>query len=196
MKHAFCQNRKRYDQKEFCLWTHETEQFMPICADRCNYQYLVEAHNFWRSLLRFRDMSGHKLLKTGKRLKQGCYDFAERIDSQWNRHVKRFYLDNAADFLSMKKTLFRKWVGFITSTTYRPESNRIAERTNRQLLKNIRAILKAAGIGNIYRGEVVLHAAYLVNKTTEPTLKMKTAHESLFGYASEKWRPQTFGCRA
>ncbi len=46
-----------------------------------------------------------------------------------------------------------------------PQSNRLAERMNRTLLKKTRGLLKCTGIKKGYWSEAVLHATYVYNQT-------------------------------
>lgn len=60
-----------------------------------------------------------------------------------------------------------------------PQQNGVAERKNMHLLEIARTMMFAMKVAKFYRGEVVLTATYLINRTPYKILSYKTPRETL-----------------
>ncbi|RDX97468.1 hypothetical protein CR513_19755, partial [Mucuna pruriens] len=74
--------------------------------------------------------------------------------------------DNGTEFVNLEFSKFLKDNGVVHELTCvnTPQQNGVAERKNRHLLEVARALLFQMYVPNVYWGEVVLTAAYLINR--------------------------------
>lgn len=110
--------------------------------------------------------------------------------------VKRLHTDNAAEYLSMTRSLKEMGIDHTITTAYRAQSNGVAEPMNRSLLDEERAIKKYANFIFGYWCEAVLFSVYLYNRIATPQLVMCTRHEKVFKTATVNDRIRMSGCKA
>ncbi|RDX81342.1 hypothetical protein CR513_37989, partial [Mucuna pruriens] len=88
------------------------------------------------------------------------------VKNQFNKSIKRLRPNNGTEFVNLKFSKFLKDNGMVYELTCvnTPQQNGVVERKNRHLLEVARALLFQMSILNVYWGEVVLTATYLINK--------------------------------
>ncbi|RDX93352.1 hypothetical protein CR513_24403, partial [Mucuna pruriens] len=93
-------------------------------------------------------------------------DFFRLVKNQFNKSIKRLRSDNGTKFVNLEFSKFLKDNGVVHELTCvnTPQQNGVAKRKNRHLLEVARALLFQMFVPNVYWGEVVLTAAYLINR--------------------------------
>ncbi|CAJ2666495.1 unnamed protein product [Trifolium pratense] len=117
--------------------------------------------------------------------------------------IKRVRSDNAKDYFNQGLNSFCQKEGIIheSSCVKTPQQNGIAERKNRHLLDQTRAILFQNKVPKKYWGEAVLTASYLINRLPSSVLASKTPMEVLSSFypdvsTSCNLIPRIFGCKS
>ncbi|RDX89132.1 hypothetical protein CR513_29178, partial [Mucuna pruriens] len=93
-------------------------------------------------------------------------NFFRLVKNQFNKSIKRLQLDNGTKFVNLEFFKFLKDNGVVHELTCMntPQKNGVAERKHRHLLEVARALLFQMSVPNVYWGEVVLSATYLINR--------------------------------
>ncbi|RDX99335.1 hypothetical protein CR513_17622, partial [Mucuna pruriens] len=93
-------------------------------------------------------------------------DFFRLVKNQFNKSIKRLRSDNGTEFVNLEFSKFLKDNGVVHELTCvnTPQQNGIVERKNRHLLEVARALLFQMSVPNVYWGEAVLTATYLINR--------------------------------
>ncbi|RDX64412.1 hypothetical protein CR513_57038, partial [Mucuna pruriens] len=93
-------------------------------------------------------------------------DFFRLIKNQFDKSIKRLWSNNGTEFVNHEFSKFLKDNGVIHELTCvnTLQQNGVAERKNRYLLEVGRALLFKIFVPNVYWGEAVLTATYLINK--------------------------------
>ena len=96
------------------------------------------------------------------------------ILTQFNTRIKVLRSDNGGENFKQGLNVHFKDHGIIhqISCTTTTQQNGITERKNRHLLEVARSLLFAMRVPNFFRGEVVLTAAYLINRMPFRVLKL------------------------
>ena len=105
------------------------------------------------------------------------------IETQFNRTVKVFRLDNAQEyndksflsFLDSNGTLLQRFCPYTSQQSGR------AERKHRHILNVIRTLLISASLPKRFWGEAALTAVYTINCIPSPTTHNKSPFELLYG---------------
>ncbi|KZV21171.1 hypothetical protein F511_24735 [Dorcoceras hygrometricum] len=123
-------------------------------------------------------------------------NFLTFVTTQFNTKVQTIRTDNALDFLNSECNNLFNSLGIIhqSSCPYTPQQNGLVERKHRHILNVARAVKFQASIPDIYWGECVLHAAYIINRTPTPLLSHKTPYEALFSKPPSYQHMRVFGC--
>lgn len=124
------------------------------------------------------------------------YDFVTCIARNAEYNTSGAYCDNALEFIALQKRLRILGIELTTSSTYTPESNSLAERTNRCLINKMPSTMSHDGLADQYQSEAKWQAVYLQNRTPSPTTSMMSPHEMLFKKAPNKSMIKVFKCRA
>ena len=133
------------------------------------------------------------------RRKSGAADALTNVVNHWERQtdskVKRIRTDGGGEFVNKKLTNFMKQRGIIPEWTapYSPESNGMAERTNRTLLEKMRTLMAASGLPDSYWEEALYASNELRNMLPTADL-LSTPYESFLGKRPNVSRLRTFGC--
>ena len=93
-------------------------------------------------------------------------DFFRLVKNQFNKSIKRLRSDNGTEFVNLEFSKFLKDNGVVHELTCvnTPQQNGVVERKNCHLLEVARALLFQMSVPNVYWGEVVLTATYLINR--------------------------------
>ncbi|KAK2354846.1 putative mitochondrial protein [Trifolium repens] len=129
--------------------------------------------------------------------------FFSMVKNQFGVSIKRVRSDNAKDYFNHGLNSFCQKEGIIheSSCVKTPQQNGIAERKNRHLLDQTRAILFQNKVPKKYWGEAVLTASYLINRLPSSVLASKTPMEVLSSFypdvsTSCNLIPRIFGCKS
>lgn len=138
--------------------------------------FLTVVDDFTRSVWIF-------LLKNKSDVFDNFEIFYNLLSNQFDKKVKIVRSDNGTEFVNGKFQKNFKNNGIIHQTTcaYTPQQNGVAERKHRHLLNVARSLLFHSGVPLKYWGDVVLSAAYLVNRTPSSVLKGKSPFELIYG---------------
>ena len=95
------------------------------------------------------------------------------VERQSGMKVKAFRSDQGGEYSSKEFKSHLRQCGINQQFTIArtPEQNGRAERLNRTLMENCRAMMCGAGIDKVFWGEGILTAAYLKNRTVHSSLK-------------------------
>jgi transposase InsO family protein len=119
--------------------------------------------------------------------------------NRWERITKHKVVfvrsDRGGEFTSGKLKAEFESRGITPEFTvaYSPESNGMAERTNRTLLERVRSMMLDSGLPNQYWGEAVVYAAHLINLSASSGINT-TPHEAFYGERPDVSCLRTFGC--
>lgn len=96
----------------------------------------------------------------------------------------------------MEKPLTKMGITLKATSIYSTNPNGLSERINRELLHNLRALLKEAGTKNVFWGEPVLHETDIHNIIVRPQLTDSTVYAALLRAAPDKPELRTHACSA
>ncbi|RDY12088.1 hypothetical protein CR513_03165, partial [Mucuna pruriens] len=93
-------------------------------------------------------------------------DFFCLVKNQFNKYIKRLRSDNDTEFVNLEFSKFLKDNDAVLELTCvnTPQQNRVVERKNRHLLEVARALLFQMFVLDVYWGEAILTATYLINR--------------------------------
>jgi hypothetical protein len=80
------------------------------------------------------------------------------------------------------------------SASYSPQQNDVAERRNQTVVGMARALLKQRGMSVVFRGEEVVTAVYILNRSPTKALNGMTLYEAWHGRKPAVSHLQVFGC--
>ncbi|KAJ9543952.1 LOW QUALITY PROTEIN: hypothetical protein OSB04_023659 [Centaurea solstitialis] len=128
-------------------------------------------------------------------------NFILMIKNQFGVNIKRLSSDNARDYFNQTLTSYCQKEGIIheSSCVKTPQQNGVAERKNRNLLDQTRALLFQKNVPKHFWGEAVLTATYLINRLPTRVLEFKSPMEVLCSFypnisISNNLVPRIFGC--
>ena len=123
-------------------------------------------------------------------------DFVEMVENQKGKNVKVLRSDNGGEYMSKELEQFCKQKGIQCqhSVPYTPEQNGVAERLNRTLVEDMRAMLHHAQLSKMYWAEAISTAAYLKNRSVHSSLDGKTPYEIWHGQKPNLSHLRVFGC--
>lgn len=101
------------------------------------------------------------------------------VETQFNKKVKRFRVENEGEFYSMKKNFSELRIMYETSCVSTPQQNGIAERKYHHILSVAKALRFQSYLPTAFWGESVLTVVYLINCLPTPLLSKKTPFEVL-----------------
>ncbi|RDX83300.1 hypothetical protein CR513_35792, partial [Mucuna pruriens] len=93
-------------------------------------------------------------------------DFFLLVKNQFGKSIKRLWLNNGIEFVNLEFSKFLKDNGVVHELmcVNTSQQNEVTERKNHHLLKVARALLFQMSVPNVYWGETILTASYLINK--------------------------------
>ena len=123
---------------------------------------------------------------------------ANRLIKKYCRKLKILRTDNGLEFINNEFNLLCSKFGIVRHRTVKhtPQQNGVAERMNRTLLNKVRCLLISSGLGKSFWGEALVTACYLVNRSPNRVLNLKTPYEMLLGKAPSLSHLKVFGCTA
>ena len=110
-------------------------------------------------------------------------DYEAWLANQHGVSIKEFHCDGGGEFINKLFNNHLKAKGTKRTTTVHdtPEQNGIAERLNRTILENARAMIITAGLPRFLWVEAVRHSFWLKNRSPTRALNGMTPHEAM-GY--------------
>ena len=102
--------------------------------------------------------------------------------------------DNGTEFFCLKNLFADCGIVFQTSCVSTPQQNGRVERKHRHILNVARALRFQASLPLDFRGECILTAGYLINRTPSTLLQSKSPYECLFGTVPSLSAFRVFGC--
>ena len=124
--------------------------------------------------------------------------FVEMVEAQTGKSVKIIRSDNGSEYSSkaMKEFCIKKGIQQQYSILYTPEQNGVAERLNRTITEEIRAMLYQAKLPKRFWAEALSTAMYLKNRSPHSYLDGKTPYEILHRQKPNLSHLRVFGCLA
>lgn len=107
-------------------------------------------------------------------------DFVAKSEAHFNLKINQFYIDNGREYLSneMKEFCINKGISYHLTVPRTPQQNGMSERMVRTISEKARAMISGAKLDQMFWGEAVLTATYLINRTPTKSLKYnKTPYE-------------------
>ena len=126
-------------------------------------------------------------------------EFKAMVEKHTTKSIKIIRSDNGGEYTSneWKQFLQAEGVQHQTTVPYTPQQNGVAERLNRTLLDMARAMLKGAGLPDMFWVEAVLTASYVRNRVPSAALdKNGIPFESWYGWKPALGQLRVFGCIA
>ena len=80
------------------------------------------------------------------------------------------------------------------TTPYSPQQNGVVERRNRTVIGTVRCMLNSKKVPQIFWGEAVMHAIYLLNRSPTKSVLDKTPYEALNDRKPNVSHLRVFGC--
>ncbi|XP_035843200.1 uncharacterized protein LOC118490096 [Helianthus annuus] len=77
---------------------------------------------------------------------------------------------------------------------YTPQQNGVVERRNRTVMEVTRSLLKTMAVPEMFWGEAVRHAMYVLNRVSTKGFKGKTPYEGWKGFKPKLNKLKVFGC--
>jgi transposase InsO family protein len=141
----------------------------------------------WAVLLPSKDVVGDTI----KRFKAGA-----ELESKHS--LRTFRTDRGGEFTSTTLGKFFSEHGVQRHLTapYSPQQNGVAERRNQTVVGMARSMMKAKGMPNRFRGEAVLTAVYILNRSFTRALDGMTPFEAWHGRKPAVEHLRAFGCVA
>lgn len=115
-----------------------------------------------------------------------------------NPTVKKIRCDNAKEYLTNEFVNFTRNIGVVIDPAppYTPSLNGVSERANRSLLDKGRALIAEANLPKTFRGQAILTAAYLKNRTPSSSIDDLTPYYLKYGEDPDLKHIRVFGCTA
>jgi len=119
------------------------------------------------------------------------------METQTDRKLKKLRADNGTEYVNKDFKDFLAEHGILLQTTapHSSAQNGIAERLNRTLVENARAMLISQGLPHFFWGEAILYATYLKNRSPHRALNGKTPEEIFSGTKPNIAHLERFGAK-
>ncbi|CAM8966406.1 unnamed protein product [Rhodiola kirilowii] len=123
-------------------------------------------------------------------------DYFHMVKTQFACSIIIVRSDNGSEFLSHRITNFFRSQGCLhqTSCAYSPQQNGVVERKHRHLLEIARALKFQSAMPDLFWGDCILTATYIINRLPSVVLKGKTPIEILTNTPPQFEHMRTFGC--
>ncbi|KAH9647728.1 hypothetical protein KPL70_025300 [Citrus sinensis] len=123
-------------------------------------------------------------------------EYKARVELESEKMIKSLRTDNGGEYTDGEFLAFCKQEGIQRQFTvaYTPQQNGVAERMNRTLTERIRAMLKTAGLPNLFWAEAAKIACYIVNWSPSTAIGLKMAMEMWTGKPADYSYLHAFGC--
>ncbi|KAH9727082.1 Integrase catalytic domain-containing protein [Citrus sinensis] len=123
-------------------------------------------------------------------------EYKVRVELESSKKIKCLRTDNGGEYTDGEFLAFCKQEDIQRQFTvaYTPQQNGVAERINRTLIEQIRAMLRTAGLPNSFWAEAAKTACYIVNRSPSRTIGLKTAMEMWTGKPADYSYLHAFGC--
>ncbi|MCO5604741.1 hypothetical protein L7F22_058911 [Adiantum nelumboides] len=134
--------------------------------------------------------------------KWGVYslsNFKAIAEKQTGKHVQCLRSDGGGEYFSNEFSSFLKKHGIqrqFTSCRYTSQQNGVAERKNRHIVENARALMDEKNMPHCYWIEPVSTAVYIMNRTPTAGVHDVTPEEKFFGKKPDLGHLKVYGCIA
>ena len=125
-------------------------------------------------------------------------EFKALTENQTGKRVKRIRDDNGGEYFSKEFDEFCKENGVFREPTipYTPQQNGVAERMNRTIMDNVRALLYHGGLPLYLWAEAVPTVVYLRNRSPTSSIQGVTPYERFTNTKPNVSHLRVFGCIA
>ena len=136
------------------------------------------------------------MIKSKKEVFEKFVNFVKMMKIQTGRSIKKVRSDNGGEYSSvaMKEFCKKKGIQHQYTTSYTPEQNGVAERFNRTIAENMRAMLYHAKLPKKFWAEAINTAVYLKNRSPHSYLDGITPFEIFHGQKPNLSNLRVFGC--
>ena len=114
-----------------------------------------------------------------------CFQkFKVEIEKQYKHRIKRFRSERGGEYTRVAFSRLLTEAGIVREQTapYSPEQNGVSERANRTIIGRAKAMMFAAGLPDVMKGEAVHRVVYLKNRSPTSALeKSMTPLEAMTG---------------
>lgn len=143
------------------------------------------SRNTWVYLMKSKEQSVHILQQ-----------LLVLIETQFGIRVKTIRTDNAPDLCAGPMLRFYQSKGIIhhRSCVGTPQQNGVVERKHRHLLETARALSFQSNLPSSFWGDIILCAAYLINRMPLVSLDNVSPYEKIFGHTPNNDHLRAFGC--
>nr|GLL37723.1 uncharacterized protein LOC109182622 [Ipomoea trifida] len=121
--------------------------------------------------------------------------FCRLVENQFGSSVKCIRSDNGCEF-NMDEFFSQKGIVHQTSCTYTPQQNSRVGIKHGHLLSTIRALRFQANLPEIFWGECILHATYIINKLPSAAINNQVPYQVLLKRVPQYQNLKVFGCLA
>ena len=120
----------------------------------------------------------------------------KRVQTLFNRNIKRLICDGHSTYKSMITTLEQEGTTITFRAPYDPNGNALAERTIRTIFEMARTMMVASGLPQNRWEEAVDHAVWIRNRVKTVRLNNITPFEAYFRMKPDLRHLHPFGCLA
>ncbi|BAA97099.1 retroelement pol polyprotein-like [Arabidopsis thaliana] len=121
-------------------------------------------------------------------------NFCAMSERQFCKSIKTVHSDNGTEFMCLKSFFQEQGIIHQTSCVDTRQQNGRVERKHRHILNVARTCLFQSHLPRKFRGESILTAIHLINRTPTKILHGKSPYEVLFGSRPSYSALRTFGC--
>jgi transposase InsO family protein len=155
-----------------------------VFSDVCG-KLPTRSHSGYEYFATFIDDKSRKVFVVGLRhesdVARHLKDFIARAETETGKRVKILRSDGGGEYIGSAVTEYLKGKGIVKqelTTADTPQHNGVAERMNRTLLNNVRAMLADADLPNTFWFEDLTYAAHLHNLSPPRALENMTPEEA------------------
>ena len=136
------------------------------------------------------------MIRSKKEVFEKFVNFVKMMEIQTGRSIKKVRSDNGGEYCSaaMEEFCKKKGIQHQYTTPYTPEQNGVAERFNRTITENMRAMLYHAKLPKKFWAEAINTAVYLKNRSPHSYLDGLTPFEIFHGQKPNLSHLRVFGC--
>ena len=168
-----------------CLKSRTKSPFELVHIDVWGLSRTASTLGFWYFVTFIDDFSRCTwlfLMKSQNKLFSEFQKLFAEIRNQFHTSIRILHSDNALEYLSTPFSDFLSSHGILhqSSCTYTPQQNGVTVRNSRHLIETARTLLLHHTVPQLFLGDAILTACYLINRMPSSVLGDQVPHSLLF----------------